>query len=394
MHEVTCFHCGHIANISPDADRCRACTTDLKHLIPPDDASRYFYERAAEMAAAGEITLALLEVERGLVYQPSSELHLLAALLLQRLGNLAQMREHVAAIAVDDVLRPEAEWLLRSHQADMGELRQSAKKRGAASRPVIQEPTAPFWSPPAQEPPARQRQLATPRVMPPANTVLYGAIALTLVLFTAWVGFGSGADVLFEWFAAQPAAIAEPPTPASSTDLADPANVTPSATITATASPPAVTPEIPPNLVDSEVVTDLLVSSTPHQMMDALGNRVYDIQGFLATTNRPELANLEVAATLREGKLKLQGFVQLFDQRQSLIELAQRAPDVTEVDAIDLLVRLPPTYTVEAGDTLWVISYKLYGDNRVDQLYDANRDVLPSPETLAVGQTLKVPIVE
>jgi hypothetical protein len=128
MHEVTCFHCGHVANISPDADRCPVCATDLKHLIPPDDASRYFYERAAEMAAAGEITLALLEVERGLDYHPSSELHLLAALLSQRLGNLPQMRQHVAAIAVDDILRPEAEWLLRSHQVDMGALRQSAKK--------------------------------------------------------------------------------------------------------------------------------------------------------------------------------------------------------------------------------------------------------------------------
>jgi hypothetical protein len=391
MHEVTCFHCGHVANISPDADRCPVCTTDLKHLIPPDDASRYFYERAAEMAAAGEITLALLEVERGLAYHPSSELHLLAALLSQRLGNLPQMRQHVAAIAVDDILRPEAEWLLRSHQVDMGALRQGAKKRTASSKLVSHEPAPPVWSPAMQEPPLPQQQAATRGAMPRINSALYGAIALALVVFTVWVGIGSGADVLFEWFAAPPAAIADPPTPAPATS---PAGAMPTVVITATTSPPANTPEIPPNLVDSQNAQDLLAASTPNQMMDALENQGYDIGAYLATTNRPELADLEVAATLRDGKLKLQGVVQLFDHRQSIIDLAQRAPGVTEVDAIDLLLRQPPTYTVAAGDTLWVISYKLYGDNRVDQLYAANRDVLSSPERLSVGQVLKVPAAE
>jgi nucleoid-associated protein YgaU len=211
------------------------------------------------------------------------------------------------------------------------------------------------------------------------------------VVFTAWVGIGSGADALFEWFAAPPAAIAEPPTPAPATN---PDAATPTVVITATTSPPAITPEIPPNLVDSQNAQDLLAASTPNQMMDALENQGYDIGAYLATTNRPELADLGVAATLRNGKLKLQGVVQLFDQRQSIIDLAQRAPDVTEVDAIDLLLRQPPTYTVAAGDTLWVISYKLYGDNRVDQLYAANRDVLSSPERLSVGQVLKVPAAE
>jgi nucleoid-associated protein YgaU len=219
-------------------------------------------------------------------------------------------------------------------------------------------------------------------------------VALALVLFTAWVGIGSGADVLFHWFTAQPSAVAEPSTPVTATEPVGAPGMAPTVTITATTSPSFATPEAPPNLVNSQVLNDLLASSTPNQMVDALDNQAYDIQAFLETTNRPELANLEVAATLRDGKLKLQGFVRLFDQRQSLIELAQRAPVVAEVDAIDLLVRLPPTYTVESGDTLWLISYKLYGENRVAELYNANRDVLSSPETLSVGQTLKVPVRE
>ncbi len=117
MYEVTCFNCGNIAQITPDADHCIICKADLKHLIRPDYASKYFYQRAAQLAAAGEVTLALMEVERGLHYRASSELHLLAAIFSQRVNNFDQMRQHVAAIPVDDVLRGEAEWLLRSNQA-------------------------------------------------------------------------------------------------------------------------------------------------------------------------------------------------------------------------------------------------------------------------------------
>src|SRR5262245_13590363 len=101
MYEVTCFHCGHVAQITPDADQCAVCGADLNHLITTEYASSYFYERAAEMAAAGEVTLALVEVERGLAYVPSSELNLLAAILAQRLGDFAQMRRYVSAIPVD-----------------------------------------------------------------------------------------------------------------------------------------------------------------------------------------------------------------------------------------------------------------------------------------------------
>jgi hypothetical protein len=184
MHEVTCFHCGHVANISPDVDRCPVCTTDLKHLIPPDDASRYFYERAAEMAAAGEITLALLEVERGLDYHPSSELHLLAALLSQRLGNLPQMRQHVAAIAVDDILRPEAEWLLRSHQVDMGALRQGAKKRPALPKLATHELAPPAWSPGRQQ--YRNRHCASSRLQPAAPCPRSTAFSTAQSLWRLW----------------------------------------------------------------------------------------------------------------------------------------------------------------------------------------------------------------
>ena len=52
-------------------------------------------------------------------------------------------------------------------------------------------------------------------------------------------------------------------------------------------------------------------------------------------------------------------------------------------------------YHVVAGDTLTKIAAKFYGDSADwDVLYEANRDTLPSPGDLRVGQTLVIPAAE
>lgn len=52
----------------------------------------------------------------------------------------------------------------------------------------------------------------------------------------------------------------------------------------------------------------------------------------------------------------------------------------------------PDTYTVEAGDTLSRISGKVYGEsNRWMDIFQANRDQLPSPNALKPGQVLRIP---
>lgn len=49
-------------------------------------------------------------------------------------------------------------------------------------------------------------------------------------------------------------------------------------------------------------------------------------------------------------------------------------------------------YTVRSGDTLSGISFREYGSSRyVDLIFEANRDVLPSQNALAVGQQLVLP---
>ena len=50
------------------------------------------------------------------------------------------------------------------------------------------------------------------------------------------------------------------------------------------------------------------------------------------------------------------------------------------------------TYKVKQGDSLYAISRKLYGDSSyIDLIYQANRQSLPSKNSLKLGQTLLIP---
>ena len=50
------------------------------------------------------------------------------------------------------------------------------------------------------------------------------------------------------------------------------------------------------------------------------------------------------------------------------------------------------TYTVQPQDSLYSIARKVYGDpSRWRDIFEANRDILPSEDRLRVGQTLRIP---
>ena len=52
------------------------------------------------------------------------------------------------------------------------------------------------------------------------------------------------------------------------------------------------------------------------------------------------------------------------------------------------------SYRVQKGDSLYAISRKFYGDSsHIDRIFQANRDSLPSKNSLKVGQTLRIPPV-
>ena len=52
------------------------------------------------------------------------------------------------------------------------------------------------------------------------------------------------------------------------------------------------------------------------------------------------------------------------------------------------------TYIVQQGDSLYAISRKLYGDSsHIDLIFQANRQSLPSKDSLKLGQTLTIPAI-
>jgi nucleoid-associated protein YgaU len=50
------------------------------------------------------------------------------------------------------------------------------------------------------------------------------------------------------------------------------------------------------------------------------------------------------------------------------------------------------TYTVQAGDSLWKISQKFYGDgNQWRRIYEANKGTIKDPDVIHPGQTFTIP---
>lgn len=388
MQEVVCYTCGRIVHISPDAELCSVCGENLRDLLHPVHTSKYFYDRAAKLAAGDQLLPAMQEIDRGLRYQPSSELRLLGAILAKRIGDFAQMRYHVAAIPVDDVLRPEGEWLLRSHQSRQRELRE-ATKSGAILR--IGAPLSPDEKPYAMQPAGAA-----------SGRFRYG-MALAAALLVILLGGGW-------WLGALPLGLLQPGgqgetadvnpsvTPAQQPAQSQPTNTPlPAAEATLVLTPTVtIIPDVPANFAEVQptATPDEFANNDITDTVRLGTEQLFDLAGYLQQQNRPDLAELGVAATQQEGVLALQGIVPSFEQQQTLLEIAQSVPGVTEVNALDLLLRPPANYVVQPGDTLWDISYRLYGEDKIAELLAANRDILPSAELLDVGMVLKVPPIE
>lgn len=387
MLAATCFHCGHAVEISPDADRCEACGANLRRLISAQQASRYFYMRAADLSAKGEVAPALAEVQRGLAYQPSSELHLLGAILCKRLSKPEEMRHHVAAIPVDDVLRGEAEWLLRSSQArqrapaDARRSQEEAPLTDAELLPVTMEEVRP-------SPVSRRARW-------PGAIMTFGVVLLLAMggwwLWTSpptWLDAMLSAAPVADLFGAE----ASPTSPAPA-NTAAPAVATVAATVAAPPPPaptatPLPTPVVAPDLAQQ---VEPLAAASPQAIIVA---PPFDLKTVLIEAQRPELA--ESVTGRREGsRLVVEGAVTSVEARDDLAALLARLPGIEEVSLVNVLLRPPATYTVVEGDSLWAISVKLYGNpDRVDALFAANQDVLPSADALRVGMVLQVPPLE
>ena len=386
---LTCHDCSSTVYISAEAPNCPECGAELESYLRALEYVRECYSQASAETLAGDHERALAILAQGLSAVNASELHLLAALIHRKQGEYDGMHRHVAAIPVDDPLRPEGEWLLRSHQQKQRAVRQAQKEytppghAGKATRQLSPE----FYSvPPTLDSPLRPRRISARRMgrMTAALVVLVVAVlllrqplanglALLAASRTAAIGTtateSSAAAIGPTVLPALPPAPISEPTPAP----------TPLPTVLPTPLPTA-TPPVPVAAAPAEPPALAAVS-------DALAAAVATSEA-----NRFDLAVLPIDATLQDGRLVLSGVVALTSHRLELLALVATMPGVAEVDAIDLVVRLPEVYTVGDGDTLWTIAYYLYGDgSHWEELYAVNAELLGNTVLLAVGMELQVP---
>ena len=73
-------------------------------------------------------------------------------------------------------------------------------------------------------------------------------------------------------------------------------------------------------------------------------------------------------------------------------QTSQTTKATSQQQTVTVKKDIPPTYTVQPGDTLSNISRKVYGTTgRWRDIFKANRDRMATPESLKPGQSLRIP---
>lgn len=386
MQKVTCPQCRTVVEIHPDAPLCSVCSADLRTLLTPEATTRYFYQRAGDLAASGQLDKALSEVNRGLSYEDDSDLRLLGAILAKRSGDYTQMRSHVAAIPVDDVLRAEGEWLVRSLKEPRGPVPGVAANRPSGNS----SPTAVDSRPSS----GRKKTRAVWPMLVGVGVIAAAALAalwffdlISLPSGTAIDPVSDGAPVVAAQ-AATPTSVAAPaPAENAPAENAPAEESTDGAVTNAVALEPTATP------TETETPTpEATPTETPLPTPTPTPDISFDVTDYLMARGYPGLALLGVVGELEGGTLVVTGTVSSAEQRNSLVQILAENPNVLTLDDANLLLTLPATYTVEPGDSLWIISNRLYGDaTYMDDIFLLNRDILPAPELLSVGMVLDLP---
>jgi len=124
--------------------------------------------------------------------------------------------------------------------------------------------------------------------------------------------------------------------------------------------------------------------------MAGTGNR-----GYLVGTP-PPAGELKTTREMIQADVEIPSFYKP-KRGQAAAGLGEIAPpemDIDEAGAAPLSPARYDTYVVQKGDTLWTIAKKpeIYGKATYwRRLFDANRDLLSSPDRLKAGMKLKIP---
>jgi predicted RNA-binding Zn-ribbon protein involved in translation (DUF1610 family) len=436
--QTYCSQCGSAVVITAGTYHCPKCGESLSLQAASRSKAEFFYQAAADHYLQGNLPSALLQIQKGLAVEDGSEFHLLAAIIYQQQGQYDQMRRHVAAIPIEDPLRPEGEWLLRSHQERQRSAREGQRLNsvGSQHRAVARQLTAgnPYATRriPDRGTPERKRR--------PLRWLAWATMAILLAALIWWRGpalilrdgvhlVGQVQDLigaLGSSFQGSP----EPAVQGSSDGLASgasgeteqPLPEDPMAVTTSTVAPatPVVSPSpvdgalpLVPTPADQATNTPTSVENTasvpatstedppPPPTVDVAGimqivqevqNSGFDLAAYLVEAGYTDLADLDVRARLQDGLLVMEGTVASADERTRLIAAAETVPDVDQVEATGLELVLPEFYVTGSGDTLWAIAFRFYGDgSRWQELYTANRDVLPDPRAIPADVRLLLP---
>lgn len=134
------------------------------------------------------------------------------------------------------------------------------------------------------------------------------------------------------------------------------------------------------------------VTTVPRVDLEVMGS---GNRGYLIGTP-PPAGELKTTREIIETDVEIPSFYKP-KRGQTAAGLGEIAPpemDIDEAGAAPLSPARYDTYVVQKGDTLWTIAKKpeIYGKATYwRRLFDANRDLLSSPDRLKAGMTLKIP---
>ncbi|MYC93774.1 MAG: LysM peptidoglycan-binding domain-containing protein [Caldilineaceae bacterium SB0661_bin_32] len=424
MH-LACPECGAPVEVTPSFANCPACDANVASYYTPAEMTRTIYHRALEHYSMGNEVAALEGIDQGISLLEAPELHLLAALIYRKRGEFKEMREHVAAIPADDILRSEGEWLLRSHQEQLQlGRREEARRRGRAKGTQLAVGKASRqFSTEYYPAPLDKKQVATKGAAKTRRNRLPWAIPIAaLLLVIIFLSRGTGDSLMTalqqlrtipDEFKAvyssftrdEPAAVTgadeEPATDsqfsAAAVDTSAP-ETSPTAAPTPTTLPTPQPTQSQP--VQSQPAPTATGSASPQAVATKIAEtrlQSFDLTTFLNEQDRSDLAALAIQATWAQGappgEMVLLGTVTMASVQTELLALAAEIEGVTSIDGSGLEVVLPETYTVRAGENLRHIALRLYGDqDRWTEIYEANRDLVgDDPNNLWVGLSLTIP---
>ena len=386
--QVTCLYCGAEAVVTPEYPECRQCTGDLSSLITSDLKAAYYYDKARDAAEQGAHFIALQLIQRGLQAQDTSELHLLAAILYADLDREEQLRAHIGAIPVNDVLRPEAEALLkRLVQRRIGSLAQELDSNSGSPEAAAPADGS-FWG--------WGLRNAT------VGAILVSVVALaTLVVLQNPVG--NLQAFVPDWLTqrAGPASLVRTEVPASEAEpllaaAGDPAQPNQSTESAASeevvqAPEPAMQAAVASAQADGSESGDAWSQQVALNVLERIALKRIDFGPVLGQLGYPELEEREIVAVVQGDQLVLMGKVESLAERTMLLDAVSGIPGLGEVDAAALNVVVPSqTHIVVSGDSLWNLAYRYLGDGNLwPDIVAAN----PNAEDglLVIDQEIQIP---